>query len=100
MIYVIALNHKIAEDQMRSYGYTKAEWKFCGTVYDLTGRHGSECFVLSGANKRKGSLTECYHSLIIKAREFDMNIHYKQELHLGKPSIRTEDIRNDLYCCW
>ena len=100
MIYVIALDFKTAETQMCNYGYKKAEWSFCGNVNNLKCCRGADCFIIDGANKRKGKLSECYRALITQARLQKMNMHYKPQLILGVPRTKTEDIRNDLYCSW
>ena len=100
VIYVIALNLNHAKDQMTSYGYTEDEWKYVSNVNDICGCHGLHCVILDGASKRKGSKSECYRSLINKVREYGMTTHYWPELKLHKTRNKTEDKRNDLYCCW
>ena len=100
MIYVIAKSLVEAKDQMCSYGYTSSEWKYVDHVCVLLHAFGGECFVLDGASERRGNTQTSYRAIIRVARTRNMIMHYKPELHLGKPQNKTEDKRNDLYCSW
>ena len=102
MIALQVLTHTDAhaQGQMTDYGYTQDEWKYVSNVNNIVGCHGLHCVVLEGAAKRRGTRSECYRSLINKAREYKMVMHFWPELKLHKPRNRTEDKRNDLYCGW